>query len=175
METTLTTNFKIQYDPSEFTAGEQSGVKARAAALAGACESDLSTLAGWFGVNVGSKFGSSNRITVTLTKNVRGASNTGYSSNGSQMRVNPELGSTDDFVFGLFVAELSEILMTLGSWNPGDSSGEGQSAALAETETACGCASASRFATMLYTDGLKGSPMCVPVTPKLFAGFWLMQ
>jgi len=125
----LTSNFQIEYDPAEYPdPGELAGVQARAQAFATGCEPDYAALCGWFGVAVGQGFGASNRVTVTLTKNVGGAVNWGYSSSGPRMLVNPELGSSDGFALGLFVAEMSEILMSYtGLWHPGYSDGEGLS------------------------------------------------
>jgi hypothetical protein len=130
----LTSNFQIQYDPMEYSGrGEFSGVQARAKAFLTGCEPDYTTLCEWFGVAVGAGFGPSNRVIITLTKSVREASNTGYSISHPKMRVNPELGSSDDRVLGLFVAEMIKILMSFkGAWNPGDSSGEGLSRVAAE-------------------------------------------
>ena len=49
------------------------------------------------------------------------------------MHVNPELGAPDGFVFGLFVAEMIEVLMSYkGNWNPSNSGGEGLSRVAAE-------------------------------------------
>ena len=129
-----TPNFQIQYDPTAYPQpGDLSAVQQRAQALSGVCESDYATLCEWFGTAVGAGLGPSNRVVVTFIPNVRGASNTGYSTNHPQMSVNPSVGASDDRVFGLFVAELIEILMSYaGTWNPGDSSGEGLSRVAAE-------------------------------------------
>ena len=49
------------------------------------------------------------------------------------MWINPELGSSDDSVLGIFVAEMIEILMRFkGPWNPADSGGEGLSRVAAQ-------------------------------------------
>ena len=121
-------NFSIQFDDSQFTAAEIPQVKARAQFMVTACEADLATLCQWFEVEASTLFGPQNPTVVTLTKNVRGASNTGYSKNRSQMTVNPEIGSSNDFVMLLFVDEMSEILMSVvGGWDAGGSGGEGLS------------------------------------------------
>ena len=129
-----TSDFQVQYDPAEFTQpGELPQVQQRAQDLAAACESDYATLCEWFGIAVGAGLGPRNRVIVTLTKSVRGASNNGYSTHHPQMHVNPELGAPDGFVFGLFVAEMIEILMSYkGNWNPSNSGGEGLSRVAAE-------------------------------------------
>ncbi len=114
METTITPNFQIQFDPAEFTpSGELAAIRQKVQVIATVCESDMSTLAVWFGIVVSDKFGSSNRVIVTLTKNVTGGENTGFSSHNSQMRVNPKFGAPDDILLGNFAAELSEIFMDL--------------------------------------------------------------
>jgi len=132
--TLLTSNFQIQFDPAEYPGpGELSGVQERAAAFETGCEPDYAMLCEWFGVAVGAGLGPSNRVIVTLTKGVRGGSNTGYSASHPQMRVNPELGASDDRVLGIFVAEMIEILMTYkGPWGPGNSGGEGLSRVAAQ-------------------------------------------
>lgn len=124
-----TPNFQIQYDPVEFPGtGEINLVQQRAEALQMSCEPDYTTLCDWFGVAVGAGFGSSNRVIVTLTKTVRGAVNYGYSTHNPQMSVNPSLEASDDYVLGLFIAELSEILMSYkGPWVASNSGGEGLS------------------------------------------------
>ena len=130
----LTSNFQIQYDPAEYPGpGEISAVQDRAGAFTTGCEPDYAVLCEWFGVAVGAGLGPSNRVFVTPTKSVRGGSNTGYSTNHPEMWINPELGSSDDRVLGIFVAEMIEILMRYkGPWNPGDSGGEGLSRVAAE-------------------------------------------
>ncbi|WP_433967979.1 hypothetical protein [Tunturiibacter gelidiferens] len=70
-------------------------------------------MCGWFGVNAAQKFGPQNRVVVTLTNDVNGAVNSGYSVHNSQMSVNPEIGQTNDLVMLLFADEMSEILMTI--------------------------------------------------------------
>jgi hypothetical protein len=72
-------NFSIQFDDSQFTAAELPQVKARAQFMVVACETDLATLCGWFNVEASELFGPQNPTVLTLTKNVRGASNSGYS------------------------------------------------------------------------------------------------
>lgn len=135
-QTLFTSNFQIQYDDSEYTGvGELAAVQSRALAFKNVCESDYSQLCGWFGIAVGAGLGPSNRVIVTLTKNVRGAVNFGYSENNPRMNVNPELGASDDFDLGLFVAELIEILMDYtgrNRWDPSNSGGEGLSRVAAE-------------------------------------------
>ena len=130
----FTSNFQVQYDPVEYAqSGELALLQQRAQALLTVCEADYSTLCGWFGVTVGAGLGPSNRVVVTLTKAGRGASNSGYSPHNPQMSVNSSLGVSADYVFGLFVAELSEILMSYtGKWNPSNSAGEGLSRVAAE-------------------------------------------
>jgi hypothetical protein len=121
-------NFVIQFDDTKFTAAQIPPVQARAQFLLTSCEADLSTLCGWFGVNAAQKFGPNNPVVVTLTTDVRGAVNFGYSTKRSQMSVNPELGSANDFVALLFADEMSEILMSvIGGWQSNDSTGEGLS------------------------------------------------
>jgi hypothetical protein len=134
LTTLLTPNFQIQYDPAEYPgAPELAAVEQRAEAVVAACEPDYAVLCEWFGLAVGAGLGAANRVLVTLTKTVRGGSNTGYSNNHPRMWVNPELGSTADQVLGIFVAELIEILMRYkGPWNPADSGGEGLSRVAAQ-------------------------------------------
>jgi hypothetical protein len=134
LTTLLTSNFQIQYDPAEYSGpGETSGVQKRAEAFVSGCEPDCAVQCEWFGVAAGALFGPSNRVIVTLTKSLdnkelRGATNTGYSTSHPRMWVNPQLGDSDDFVLGFFAAEMIEILMSFkGSWNRGDSGGEGLS------------------------------------------------
>ena len=129
-----TEKFQIQYDPAEFSdPGQDVAVEKRAQALLNACELDYATMCGWFGVAVGQGFGPSNRVVITLTMSVRGGSNTGYSTSQPKIWVNPEIGSSDDIVLGIFVAEMSEVLMSFkGPWNRGDSGGEGLSRVSAE-------------------------------------------
>src|SRR5262249_33865307 len=115
--------------PSEFSgSGELIGVQSRAAAFVNGCEPDYAALCDWFGVPVGEGLGPSNRVIVTLTKAGRGGLHYGYSNNNPNMLVNPRLGAFDGFVLGIFVAEMSEILMSYkGNWGPGNSGGEGLS------------------------------------------------
>jgi hypothetical protein len=128
IQTVQSQNFVIQFDDTKFTAAEIPQVQARAHFLLTSCEADLATLCGWFGVNAAQKFGPNNPVVITLTNDVRGAANSGYSTNRSQMIVNPELGSTNDYVALLFVDEMSEILMSvIGGWQANDSTGEGLS------------------------------------------------
>lgn len=133
VETFQSWNFQVQFDPAEFSADELPLVRLRGQSLPAGCEADLKTLCAWFGVVPSDAFGPSNRVSVTLTKHVRGASNWGYSKSNSRMLVNCNLGGTDDSVLSLFVAEMSEILMSLkGKWNRGDSTGEGLSRVCAD-------------------------------------------
>jgi hypothetical protein len=133
LETLLTHDFQIQFDLAEYTQQEQPAIQRRADILESACETDYDTLCGWFGKAVGAGLGPSNRVIVTVTKNIRGASNTGYSTHHPQITINPELGSADDVFLGLFVAELSEIMMSYtGLWDPANSAGEGLSLVAAQ-------------------------------------------
>jgi uncharacterized protein YaeQ len=134
LATFQSTNFQVQYESTDYTQDELLILQPVAQALPNECEPDYATLCGWFGIPVGEGFGPGNRTVVTLTKNVRGASNTGYSPNNSQMSVNPNLGGSADFVQSLFVAEMIEILMryTGGNWDPLNSGGEGLSRVAAE-------------------------------------------
>ncbi|MGF6632886.1 hypothetical protein [Paraburkholderia sp. MM6662-R1] len=133
MHSITTENFNISYDDANFTHVEVPSVEARADYVATACEGDFSKLCSLFAVDGAKTFGPSNRILITFDKNIRGANNNGYvSPNASHITVNPEIGASNDFVMLLFVDEMSEILMgvigkTVGSWDAGDSSGEGLS------------------------------------------------
>jgi hypothetical protein len=98
IQTVQSQNFVIQFDDTKFTAAEIPQVQARAHFLLTSREADLATLCGWFGVNAAQKFGPNNPVVITLTNDVRGAANSGYSTNRSQMIVNPELGSTNEVV-----------------------------------------------------------------------------
>ena len=104
-------NFIIQFDDSQFAAAEVPQVKARAQFMVTACETDLATLCQWFNLEASELFGPQNPTVVTLNM-VRGASNSGYSKNRSQMSVNPEIGSSNDFVMLLFVDEMSDMSAT---------------------------------------------------------------
>jgi hypothetical protein len=127
LETFLSTNLQVQFETTDFSASDAIAVGNRAQAMLPLCETDLATQCRWFGVDPSSSFGPFNRVVITLN-GVRGGSNTGYSSHQSQMQVNPELGSTTDFVVGIFAEEMIEILMSLkGGWHAGFSDGEGLS------------------------------------------------
>jgi hypothetical protein len=132
--TLLTPNFQIQFDPAIYPGpGELSAVQNRAAALETSCEPDYAVLCEWSGVAVGEGLGPRNRVIVTLVKDVRGGTNTGYSANHPQMRVEQVLSDSDDHVRGVFVAEMIEILMSFtGSWNRVNSGGEGLSRVAAQ-------------------------------------------
>ena len=133
LETFQSSNFQVQFESTEYTPNELLIVRPRAQALPNGCEADYATLCGWFGVAVGAGLGPANRVIVTLTKNIRGASNTGYSASNPKMTVNATIGGTDDYVLSLFVAEMIEILMSYkGKWNAGDSGGEGLSRVAAQ-------------------------------------------
>jgi hypothetical protein len=134
LTTLLTPNFQIQYDPADYPApGELAAAQQRAQALVNGCEPDYAVLCERFGVAMGTGLGALNRVFVTLTKTVRGGSNGGYSKSHPRMSVNPEIGSTDDKVMAIFVAEMIEIMMSYkGPWNPGDSGGEGISRVAAQ-------------------------------------------
>ena len=102
LATFQSTNFQVQYESTDYTQDELLILQPLAQALPNECEPDYATLCGWFGIPVGEGFGPGNRTVVTLTKAVRGASNTGYSSNNSQMAVNPNLGGSADSVQSFF-------------------------------------------------------------------------
>jgi len=128
LEIFQTSNFQVQYELTDYSQAELLLLRPRAQVLLGGCEPDYATMCGWFGITVGDGLGPANRVVITLTKNVRGASNTGFSTNNPQMSVNPNLGGSDDSVLGLFVDEMSEILMSFkGNWDPLNSGGEGLS------------------------------------------------
>ena len=98
LETFQSSNFQVQFESTEYTPNELLIVRPRAQALPNGCEADYATLCGWFGVAVGAGLGPANRVIVTLTKNIRGASNTGYSASNPKMTVNATIGGTDDYV-----------------------------------------------------------------------------
>src|SRR5947209_8765098 len=106
IETFQSANFQVQFENTEFKPAELLNVRARAQAVLNGFENDYATLCNWFGVAVGEGLGDTNRVFVTLTKNIRGASNNGYSKNHPQMTVNANIGGTDDSVLSLFVAEM---------------------------------------------------------------------
>jgi uncharacterized protein YaeQ len=133
LETFQSTNFQVQFENTEFTPAELAVVRPRAQNVLNGFETDYATFSNWFGIVVGEGLGITNRVFVTLTKNIRGASNGGYSNNHPRMTVNVNIGGTDDSVLSLFAAEMIEILMSYkGNWNAGDSGGEGLSRVAAE-------------------------------------------
>jgi hypothetical protein len=132
-QTLPTTNFVISYDDDPTKPCTK-----RAAALAASCEREFNVLTGWFGITDG--FGTDNRIQVGLTlPDGAGGSNRGYQTGGaSNMSLDAQLGNNNDanadqIVRMIFVAELVDIFMDKrgqqgsGTWNRGDSSGEGLS------------------------------------------------
>ena len=135
LEIFQSTNFQVQFESTDFLPTELKIVQPRAAALPSAFEADFATLCGWFGIPLGNGFGPSNRVIVTLSKTIRGASNGGYNTNNPSMTVNVNLGGTQDSVVSLFVAEMIEILMSFPGkwrWQAGDSGGEGLSRVAAD-------------------------------------------
>src|SRR5216683_1929717 len=126
-----TANFTVTFEDSLATASR------RAQVLLAGIEDDLNTLLGWFGLDH-TGFGSSNRITVQVQTDTL-AHNNGYRSDGKMLITLDSLESTganvvgDDGAMALFVAEMSEILMSYraqkkaGNWDEGDSNGEGLS------------------------------------------------
>ena len=135
-----TTNFQVASTDSfwgTLSAAQQTNVTANANYLLGQVEAAFATTAGktdgtlgWFG-NYASKFGTSNRQQVLLDqKDGTGASNTGYGNpiNEDSQSNNNTIGTAGPIVSMLWMAEWSEVLMSLTSnWNAGDSSGEGLS------------------------------------------------
>jgi len=126
-----TTNFTVTFEDSLATASRRAGV------LLAGIEDDLNTLLGWFGLDH-TGFGSSNRITVQVqTQSL--ARNNGYHSDGTMLITLDSLeggGANavgDDGAMALFVAEMSEVLMSYraqkknGNWDESDSNGEGLS------------------------------------------------
>jgi hypothetical protein len=102
-----TTNFSIRYQT------DRSDALTRANALKATCEDDFKKLRQWFGITDG--FGPSDRVTVTIDT-ARYGSNGGYIHDGkSSMLVNTFEGDgiyANDAVRAIFVAEMSEILMS---------------------------------------------------------------
>lgn len=131
----LTTNFDVSYDDSMTN---KANVVANANALLGVVENEFTVTTGWFGVPA-SKFGTGHRQKVKLdladTNNpngsigLPGANNNGYGSDINLDAVNLITDSrAPGMVQNAFMAEWSEILMSIvGTWNAGDSSGEGLS------------------------------------------------
>ncbi len=126
-----TTNFTVTFEDSLATASRRAGV------LLAGIEDDLNTLLGWFGLDH-TGFGSSSRITVQVqTQSL--ARNNGYHSDGTMLITLDSLeggGANavgDDGAMALFVAEMSEVLMSYraqkknGNWDESDSNGEGLS------------------------------------------------
>ena len=112
------------------SAAQQTNVTANANYLLGQAEGAFTTTTGWFGTDT-SKFGTSNRQQVLLDQpDNSGAFNNGY---GNPIHVdaqssNATIGTAGPIVSMLWMAEWSEVLMSLTStWNAGDSSGEGLS------------------------------------------------
>lgn len=134
---TSTAHFIYQWDDTV------NGSMQRAIALQATCENDLTRLEDLFDEYNG--FDNGNRVTVLVGDPGGGlASNRGYHDDGTTMittvawsAVNP--ASTADIGVRLeFVAEMSEVMMSLrnarkgDSWDPGGSNGEGLSQYLAE-------------------------------------------
>ena len=133
-----TTNFTITYqDTDPKTNLPIANALRRAQKLMATCESDFTTLKGWFGINDG--FGSGNRVTLQVEPESLGR-NYGYKSDGTSFArmdplntwSNPE--QADDGVQALFVAEIIEILMGYKNiktknttWHANMSDGEGLS------------------------------------------------
>lgn len=109
----------------------------RAQALIAGVDDDLRTLFDWFQLGHDG-FGTTNRITVQVQTDSL-AHNFGYKSDGTTLITLDSLESAgatavgDDGAMGLFVAEMSEVLMSYrklnkgGKWNASDSMGEGLS------------------------------------------------
>src|SRR5215467_13158834 len=128
-----TTNFQV--DTSDgfwggLSAAQQANVTANANYLLAQVEAAFTTTTGWFGTDT-SKFGTSHRQQVLLDQpDNSGAFNNGY---GNPIHVdtqsnNSTIGTAGPIVSMLWMAEWSEVLMSLTShWNAGDSSGEGLS------------------------------------------------
>jgi hypothetical protein len=133
LETFPTTNVEFQFDDSAFTATQIPQVRARAQALSAACETDFATLCGWFGVTASKSFGPNNQVVVTLDGSINGGGTFGYSTHNSQITINPVIGGSLDLAMFFFIAELSEVFMSLtGGLDRGFSGGEGLSRVSAE-------------------------------------------
>ena len=127
------TNFQLATTDgfwASLSAAQQTNVTANANYLLGQAEGAFTTTTGWFGTDT-SKFGTSNRQQVLLDQpDGSGAFNKGY---GNPIHVdaqssNATIGTAGPIVSMLWMAEWSEVLMSLTStWNAGDSSGEGLS------------------------------------------------
>jgi hypothetical protein len=127
-----TNNFQVD-SPDSFWAAlsavQQADVTANANYLLGQVEAAFTTTTGWFGTDT-SKFGTSNRQQVLFDQpDNSGAFNNGF---GNPIHVdtqsnNGTIGMAGPEVSMLWMAEWSEVLMSLTSnWNSGDS-GEGLS------------------------------------------------
>jgi hypothetical protein len=126
-------------------AGEDDAdARARAQAIGGTCENDLTKLEGWFSCNFdNSPYGI--WVHVGPGKHLGGAVNTGYDNDQSSVitiegtytppKASPNTTLRDEMARMLFVAELAEILMgfSYGAWDRGNSMGEGLSILAAET------------------------------------------
>jgi hypothetical protein len=133
----LTTNFQVQYDDSQ---PDKANVIANANALLTVVENEFNVTTGWFNTPSG-KFGTSNLQIVNLDlpdtaasgggTNFPGANNSGYGRaiNLDSQNLTSDLPTASGMVEMVFMAEWSEILMSLtgGKWNAGNSSGEGLS------------------------------------------------
>lgn len=71
IEAYQTKNFQVQFEVNDFSASEVLAVRSRAQYVQGHCEADYAVLCGWFGLAVGAGLGETNRVVITLTKNVR--------------------------------------------------------------------------------------------------------
>ena len=128
-----TTNFTLDSSDgfwSGLSAARQSNVAANANFLKGQVEAAFTTTTGWFGTDT-SKFGTSHRQEVVFDQpDNSGAFNNGY---GNPIHVdtqsnNGTIATAGPIVSMLWMAEWAEVLMSLtGTWNAGDSSGEGLS------------------------------------------------
>lgn len=128
-----TTNFQVASTDSfwgTLSAAQQTNVTANANYLLGQVEPAFTTTTGWFGTDT-TKFGTSNRQQVLLDqKDGTGANNSGYGNpsnpiNEDSQSNNSTIGTAGPIVSMLWMAEWSEVLMSLTSnWNAGYSSGE---------------------------------------------------
>jgi hypothetical protein len=131
-----TTNFQVASTDSfwgTLSAAQQTNVTANANYLLGQVEPAFTTTTGWFGTDT-TKFGTSNRQQVLLDqKDGTGAGNNGYANPSNPINLdsqsnNSTIGTAGPIVSMLWMAEWSEVLMSLTSnWHAGDSSGEGLS------------------------------------------------
>jgi hypothetical protein len=130
-----TTNFIVQI---ENTLPNQANVIANADALLAVLETEFTVTTGWFNTPSG-KFGAGHQQVVNLNLpdtatgggsiSEPGANNNGY---GNPINLDSQNLVTGALAAGrvedVFMAEWSEVLMSLtGTWNAGDSSGEGLS------------------------------------------------